>query len=258
MRRWGAACTTPSPAPRCCAATRRRGGRRWPRQEARLGMGQRGQQVAGVGRQRTGDLRPLSPSACSAAKLAFPIPHPAPLPLHALRLQVAALCESVGQPLDFEGGAAALSASLAAAAAAAPSAVSSLIKSLATRAMSEAEYFCTGGQGRKGPEGQRPERSAWGAGWEGWWTWLFAALQVLAYVLCWDPSPAIAVRLSLRGGVCVNLFLTWPGPAACYASMRRRRDGAGRRRHEPLWAGAALLHTLHLAHKVCVCGCGGW
>lgn len=59
--------------------------------------------------------------------------------------QVAALCESLGSPLELEAGPAALAASLAAAAAAAPPAVASLIKSLATRAMSEAEYFCTGG-----------------------------------------------------------------------------------------------------------------
>ncbi len=58
---------------------------------------------------------------------------------------MAALCESLGSPLDLESGPAALAASLAAAAAAAPPAVASLIKSLATRAMSEAEYFCTGG-----------------------------------------------------------------------------------------------------------------
>ncbi|PRW57734.1 DIS3-like exonuclease 1 [Chlorella sorokiniana] len=58
--------------------------------------------------------------------------------------EVAALCESLGRPLDLEGSPAALAASLAAAAAAAPPAVASLIKSLATRAMSEAEYFCTG------------------------------------------------------------------------------------------------------------------
>ncbi|KAI7844065.1 hypothetical protein COHA_002209 [Chlorella ohadii] len=58
--------------------------------------------------------------------------------------EVAALCESLGSPLDLESGPAALAASLAAAAAAAPPAVASLIKSLATRAMSEAEYFCTG------------------------------------------------------------------------------------------------------------------
>lgn len=58
--------------------------------------------------------------------------------------QVEALCESLGAPLDFSSPAA-LSASLAAAAAAAPPAVASLIKSLATRAMSEAEYICTGG-----------------------------------------------------------------------------------------------------------------
>lgn len=54
-----------------------------------------------------------------------------------------ALCQALGAPLDFSGPAA-LSASLAAAAAAAPPALASLIKSLATRAMSEAEYFCTG------------------------------------------------------------------------------------------------------------------
>ena len=59
--------------------------------------------------------------------------------------QVAALCASLGSELDFEGGPAALSASLVAACAAAPPPVASLIKSLATRAMSEAEYMCTGG-----------------------------------------------------------------------------------------------------------------
>jgi hypothetical protein len=60
-------------------------------------------------------------------------------------LQVSALCESLGSPLDLGSGAAPLAASLAAAVAAAPPALGSLIKSLATRAMSEAEYFCTGG-----------------------------------------------------------------------------------------------------------------
>ncbi|KAL4433810.1 hypothetical protein ABPG75_000251 [Micractinium tetrahymenae] len=63
--------------------------------------------------------------------------------------EVEVLCESLGAPLDFASPVA-LSASLAAAAAAAPPAVSSLIKSLATRAMSEAEYFCTGDAGRGG------------------------------------------------------------------------------------------------------------
>jgi hypothetical protein len=58
---------------------------------------------------------------------------------------VSALCESLGCRLDLEGGPAALSASLGAAAAAAPPALASLIRSLATRAMSEAHYFCTGG-----------------------------------------------------------------------------------------------------------------
>ncbi|KAI3434597.1 hypothetical protein D9Q98_002666 [Chlorella vulgaris] len=58
--------------------------------------------------------------------------------------EVSALCESLGSPLDLESGAAPLAASLAAAVAAAPPALGSLIKSLATRAMSEAEYFCTG------------------------------------------------------------------------------------------------------------------
>lgn len=67
-----------------------------------------------------------------------------PLPNHPAS-QVAVLCESLGSPLELESGPAALAASLAAAAAAAPPAVASLIKSLATRAMSEAEYFCTGG-----------------------------------------------------------------------------------------------------------------
>lgn len=46
--------------------------------------------------------------------------------------------------LELEGGPAALAASLAAACAAAPPALASLIRSLATRAMSEAEYFSTG------------------------------------------------------------------------------------------------------------------
>jgi hypothetical protein len=59
--------------------------------------------------------------------------------------QVAALCASLGFELDFEGGPTVLSASLVAVCAAAPPPVASLIKSLATRAMSEAEYFCTGG-----------------------------------------------------------------------------------------------------------------
>ncbi|KAL4852980.1 DIS3-like exonuclease 1 [Chlorella vulgaris] len=58
--------------------------------------------------------------------------------------EVSGLCESLGSPLDLESGAAPLAASLAAAVAAAPPALGSLIKSLATRAMSEAEYFCTG------------------------------------------------------------------------------------------------------------------
>jgi hypothetical protein len=57
--------------------------------------------------------------------------------------QVLPLCESVGVELDFSSNAA-LSASLDAATAAAPPAVATLIKSLTTRAMSEAEYFCTG------------------------------------------------------------------------------------------------------------------
>lgn len=64
------------------------------------------------------------------------------LPPHA---QVLPLCESVGVTLDFSTNAA-LSTSLAAASAAAPPAVATLIKSLTTRAMSEAEYFCTGEQ----------------------------------------------------------------------------------------------------------------
>ena len=75
--------------------------------------------------------------------------HPSVLPTHTPPCppgtkQVAALCEALGSPLELEAGPAALAASLAAAAAAAPPAVASLIKSLATRAMSEAEYFCTG------------------------------------------------------------------------------------------------------------------
>lgn len=60
-----------------------------------------------------------------------------------LCLQVLPLCESVGVELDFSSNAL-LSASLEAACAAAPPAVATLIKSLTTRAMSEAEYFCTG------------------------------------------------------------------------------------------------------------------
>ncbi|GAB4819868.1 hypothetical protein N2152v2_006914 [Parachlorella kessleri] len=57
--------------------------------------------------------------------------------------EVLPLCESVGVELDFSSNAA-LSAGLEAAAAAAPPGVATLIKSLTTRAMSEAEYFCTG------------------------------------------------------------------------------------------------------------------
>ena len=60
-------------------------------------------------------------------------------------MQVGELCEASGHPLDFSSHAT-LAASLAAAADAAPAAVGSLIRSLATRAMSEAQYFCTGEQ----------------------------------------------------------------------------------------------------------------
>ncbi len=57
--------------------------------------------------------------------------------------QVAALCAAAGAPLDAASGAL-LARSLAAAADAAGPAAASLIKSLATRAMSEAEYFSSG------------------------------------------------------------------------------------------------------------------
>lgn len=75
--------------------------------------------------------------------------------------EVGALCASLGAPLDFEGGPAGLSASLAAAAATAPPAVASLIKSLATRAMSEAEYFCTGAWGALQRPAWMPRAMAW-------------------------------------------------------------------------------------------------
>eukprot|EP00887_Chlorella_sp_A99_P003744 scaffold7.g3744.t1 len=61
--------------------------------------------------------------------------------------EVAELCGALLPPdqgLDLLGGPAALAASLARACAAAPPALASLIKSLAMRAMSEAEYFSTG------------------------------------------------------------------------------------------------------------------
>ena len=61
--------------------------------------------------------------------------------------EVAALCGALGRPLDLDAGPAALAGGLAAAAAGAPPALASLIKGLAARAMSEAQYFCTGAWG---------------------------------------------------------------------------------------------------------------
>lgn len=138
--------------------------------------------------------------------------------------EVEALCQALGSPLDLDSGPAALAASLAAAAAAAPPAVGSLIKGLATRAMSEAHYFCTGG---------------WVGGCMGGWVdeWVGECVggcmeplagagisrhrSISAWLLCSDipaaacPPPCARVQATRRGGWRARggATLDWPCPS---------------------------------------------
>ena len=187
-----------------------------------------------------------------------------PPPRREALAEVAALCGALGRPLDLDAGPAALAGSLAAAAAGAPPALASLIKGLATRAMSEAQYFCTGAPPRS--------RVCW-AGGEAGFCWRKpmrprARRSLLLYgrvgcrVCAAGPASVRSCaaaqtggeRLRARQGAGTRALAPPPPPP------RRRRSGAGGRGLGPLRPGTAVLHPLHLAHPVRMgagtqCGC---
>jgi len=152
--------------------------------------------------------------------------------------QVAELCAAGGVPLSTVTNRD-LAASLAAAEKVAPDkAAVSLIKSLATRAMSEAQYFSAG----EHIMASRPPMHL---------TFAPSHVRRSVVILLTTPMETQHKVLQVWAGACPDLQIRATTGMTSQGTDRDicRRHAARRHRRLALWTGARVLHTLHIAHQ---------